>query len=52
MINLDQLKIGDFGISKIIKHDSYVVNDNKGTFQYVAPERINGDDHDLGSDIW
>lgn len=47
----DVVKIGDFGISKIL------VNDNKantiiGTCNYLAPELCNGKSYNTKSDIW
>uniref|UniRef100_A0A0E0IZU4 mitogen-activated protein kinase kinase n=1 Tax=Oryza nivara TaxID=4536 RepID=A0A0E0IZU4_ORYNI len=47
-----EVKICDFGVSGIInglcaKRDSFT-----GTYNYMAPERISGQEHDYMSDIW
>lgn len=50
-IHQDVIKIGDFGISKLL------YNNNKartiiGTYNYVAPELCDGKPYDTKSDIW
>ena len=49
LINYDQLKIRDFGISKTIRQESYIINATTGTLVNMTPERINGNDYDLKS---
>ena len=47
-----KIKIGDFGISKQLINTVNYANTNKGTYNYMAPEIINGEKHNLKVDIW
>lgn len=43
------MKLADFGLAKIVKERTFTVC---GTPQYMAPEVINGEGHDLMCDWW
>ena len=47
-----KIKIGDFGISKQLINTVNYANTNKGTYNYMAPEIINGEKHNKKVDIW
>ena len=47
-----KIKIGDFGISKQLINTMNYANTNKGTYNYMAPEIINGEKHNKKVDIW
>ncbi|KAK9731295.1 Protein kinase domain [Popillia japonica] len=46
------VKIGDFGISKILKSDHQKANTVVGTTNYLAPEMCDGKAYDIKSDVW
>ena len=48
-----EIKIGDFGISKkLIDKNFTFTNNQRGTFNYMAPEIINGQKYNKKVDIW
>ncbi|XP_010433557.1 PREDICTED: mitogen-activated protein kinase kinase 1-like [Camelina sativa] len=49
-----EVKITDFGVSKILTSTSSLANSFVGTYHYMSPERINGNGSYYGSksDIW
>ena len=49
--NLDQVKIGDFGISKILASKSQAYS-LVGTPCYISPELCDGKPYNQKSDIW
>ena len=50
-LNKNQVKIGDFGVSKTVREGTSI--GNEGTWLYMAPERIDGEKTvELSSDIW
>lgn len=46
------IKLGDFGISKVLAHTSQKLSTTAGTPYYMAPELFNGNKYDLKADIW
>ncbi|XP_078464797.1 serine/threonine-protein kinase Nek9 isoform X1 [Lampetra planeri] len=48
----DLIKIGDFGISKILDSRSQMAESYVGTPYYMSPELIRGDKYNTKSDIW
>ncbi|XP_015697771.1 disease resistance protein RGA5-like [Oryza brachyantha] len=47
-----EVKISDFGVSAITASSGAKQNTFTGTYNYMAPERIMGQQHDYKSDIW
>lgn len=45
-----ELKLADFGISKILTNETMITN--CGTPVYMAPEIIEGKEYDRSVDIW
>ncbi|KAF7287337.1 serine/threonine-protein kinase Nek8-like [Rhynchophorus ferrugineus] len=50
-INQDVIKIGDFGIAKLLCNN-HMAKTIIGTYNYVAPELCDGKPYDSKSDIW
>jgi serine/threonine protein kinase len=46
------LKIGDFGVSKVLSKKSLVANSVVGTPLYIAPEVLQDEPYDDRSDVW
>ncbi|XP_074654036.1 serine/threonine-protein kinase Nek9-like [Tubulanus polymorphus] len=46
------IKLGDFGISKMLDSNSAMAQSYVGTPYYMSPELIRGDQYDQKSDIW
>lgn len=46
------LKLGDFGISKVLEDNSKLAETHVGTPYYMSPELIKGEKYDDKSDIW
>jgi len=46
------VKISDFGLSKELEKGHSLADSFLGTFHYMSPERISGDDYSFSSDIW
>lgn len=47
-----EVKISDFGVSAVLASSSGQRDTFTGTYNYMAPERINGNKHGYISDIW
>lgn len=47
-----QIKIADFGISKVMDGSQGFANSFVGTVCYMSPERISGANYSFSSDIW
>ena len=47
-----QIKIGDFGIARVLKHTVDVTRSMVGTPYYLSPEIIEGRPYSFKSDIW
>ena len=47
-----KIKIGDFGISKKLINSMKYANTGNGTYNYMAPEMINGQKYNKKVDIW
>ncbi|CAN8230468.1 unnamed protein product [Cochlearia groenlandica] len=47
-----EVKISDFGVSKILTSTSSLANSYVGTYNYMSPERIKGSSYGNKSDIW
>ncbi|XP_010536872.1 PREDICTED: mitogen-activated protein kinase kinase 1-like [Tarenaya hassleriana] len=47
-----EVKITDFGVSKILTNTTSLANSVVGTYHYMSPERINGYPYGNKSDIW
>ena len=48
----NNIKIGDFGLSKVMGAESVYAQTRVGTPYYMSPEQINGKRYDEKSDIW
>ncbi len=48
----NNIKIGDFGISRQLSNSSKYTNSSTGTKNYMAPEVINGEKYNKKVDIW
>eukprot|EP00794_Sanderia_malayensis_P005949 gene5949-6639_t len=46
------LKLGDFGISKVLESNSMLAETHVGTPYYMSPELVRGEKYDNKSDIW
>lgn len=46
-----QAKIGDFGVSGVLKSGSYL-SSKSGTFAYMAPEMLNSNKYTNAVDVW
>ncbi|KAK4415719.1 Mitogen-activated protein kinase kinase [Sesamum alatum] len=47
-----EVKITDFGVSRILASTSDAANSFVGTYKYMSPERISADKYGYRSDIW
>ncbi|XVF49868.1 hypothetical protein PTKIN_Ptkin04bG0050500 [Pterospermum kingtungense] len=47
-----EVKITDLGVSKILTSSSERANTFVGTYNYMSPERISGDNYGIECDIW
>lgn len=52
LLNEEEIKIGDLGVSKVIKNDRGVTKTQVGTPYYVAPEIWRKKPYDAKCDIW
>ena len=48
----NHIKLGDFGISKVLNSSKDLINSQVGTLFYMSPEVVNGDDYSYSCDIW
>ena len=50
----DQIKIGDFGLSKALESKKYIEteSDRGGTLYYTAPEILTNQPYNTRSDLW
>ena len=46
------VKVGDFGISKVLDSTAQLARTTIGTPYYLAPELINGEAYDFKADVW
>uniref|UniRef100_A0A0G4HG77 non-specific serine/threonine protein kinase n=1 Tax=Chromera velia CCMP2878 TaxID=1169474 RepID=A0A0G4HG77_9ALVE len=46
------VKLGDFGIAKVLDHENMLAKTNIGTPYYMSPELLHGRPYDQKSDIW
>jgi serine/threonine protein kinase len=51
-IDKDSIKIGDFGISKKLSFNDPYCKSTVGTYNYMAPEILNGEKYNNKVDIW
>jgi len=49
---MNKIKIGDFGISKILENPFDFAETEVGTPYYLSPEICNGDKYSFKSDVW
>lgn len=47
-----EAKISDFGMSKQLTRSIQAFNTFKGTYMYMSPERLKGEEHSFDSDVW
>ena len=48
----NHIKLGDFGIARILKPNEAQANTQIGTQLYLSPEIVKGEPHDYRTDIW
>jgi NIMA (never in mitosis gene a)-related kinase len=48
----NNVKLGDFGLSRILSEESQYAQTNVGTPYYMSPEQINEASYDEKTDIW
>jgi serine/threonine protein kinase len=48
----NNIKLGDFGLSRILSEKSNYAKTNVGTPYYMSPEQVNESEYDEKSDIW
>jgi NIMA (never in mitosis gene a)-related kinase len=48
----NNVKLGDFGLSRILSEESIYAKTNVGTPYYMSPEQINEASYDEKTDIW
>ena len=46
------LKVGDFGISKLLDYTAQNCQTSAGTPSYMAPEMVDSEDYSFKADIW
>ena len=46
------VKLGDFGLSKMLDNESRYAYTNVGTPYYMSPEQINEEKYNYKSDVW
>ena len=48
----DFLKLGDFGISKLLSHTKALVSSEVGTRYFMSPEVFKGERYSFKADVW
>ena len=48
----NKIKIGDFGLAKMLDTTSEMANTRRGARIYMAPERHRGEDYQHKADVW
>ena len=48
----NNVKLGDFGLSKMMNEDSIFAETHVGTPYYMSPEQINDQKYNEKSDVW
>ena len=48
----NKIKLGDFGLSKVLNSSKELIKSNVGTIIYMSPEIIKDDYYSFSSDIW
>lgn len=46
------VKLGDFGLARVMNSDSFYAQTHVGTPYYMSPEQINEQNYNEKSDIW
>ena len=49
---MNMIKLGDFGISKILNHTHDMLTSFVGTWYYISPEILKGQHYSFKTDIW
>ncbi|KAH8099218.1 MAP kinase kinase [Aureococcus anophagefferens] len=47
-----EAKLSDFGIARDVDDEDAIASTMIGTFRYMSPERLRGDDYSFESDVW
>lgn len=48
----DNVKLGDFGLARVLRHDTSFAKTFVGTPYYMSPEQVNKESYNEKSDIW
>lgn len=48
----DNVKLGDFGLARVLQHDTSFAKTFVGTPYYMSPEQVNKESYNEKSDIW
>ena len=48
----NHIKLGDFGIARVLQESEAVANTQIGTQPYLSPEMVKGEPYDYRTDIW
>ena len=52
MIRNNELKVADFGISRVMNSGGSRITSGVGSPAYMSPEKVKEKDYGLSSDIW
>jgi serine/threonine protein kinase len=52
LIRNNELKIADFGISRVMNSGGSIITSGVGSPAYMSPEKIRGEDYGPPRDIW
>ena len=47
-----EAKLSDFGIARDVDDEDAIATTMVGTFRYMSPERLHGEDYSFESDVW